>query len=89
MSSNVGLQSVKGRPTVELKLDHKDAQAEFTIDAARLIWDYEIVSRAPTLRLFSMVKPGLYDLRLQMSWEGGSCESGKIRLRIAPLKALK
>jgi hypothetical protein len=84
-----GLDHPPGAVLVEngsarLRFGHKGQKANFKFDASDLIWDFEVVSRTPALKLFTAAKPGAYELQFHMYWEGNNtCDSSKLRLSIA------
>jgi hypothetical protein len=88
-ASSTVTSNLKGDGSIRLRLIHKGEKANFTFDADDLIWDFEAVSRTPALKLFSVAKPGVYDLQFHMWWETGACESAKVRLTILPDKPKK
>ena len=80
--SSVVVTDQKPEQSLRLRFDHKHQKADVKVDARDLIWDYEVVSRSPTAKLFSLAKPGSYDAQFRMWWESGSCESSTVRLTI-------
>lgn len=68
--------------SLRVKLGHKYEESRISFDARNLIWDFEYVNRAPSLRLFTAAKPGRYDLQFSMTWETGTCESQQVPVEI-------
>jgi hypothetical protein len=82
--SSVDPRDEKRDKLIGLRFDHKNDKANFKLDARDLVWDYEVVSRPPVAKLFSIAKPGVYEAQFHMWWDSGSCESSKVRLVILP-----
>jgi hypothetical protein len=82
--SSVDPRDKKRDKSIRLRFDHKNEKANFKLDARDLVWDYEVVSRRPVAKLFSIAKPGVYEAQFHMWWDSGSCESSKVRLVILP-----
>jgi hypothetical protein len=82
--SSVVAREQKPERSILLRFNHKQQKVDFKLDARDLIWDYEVVSRTPTAKLFSIAKPGAYETQFRMWWESGSCESSTVRLTILP-----
>lgn len=76
-------RAAKGDGSIRLRFLRKGEQATFKLDARDLIWDYEAVNREPGFKLFSLAKPGEYELRFHMWWENGACDSAPSSLKVA------
>jgi hypothetical protein len=85
-SSNVITRNIRGDRSIRLRFDHKGEKAVFKVDGRDLTWDYEVVNRPPTFKLFAIAKSGIYDAQFHMWWENGSCESSKITITVQPAK---
>jgi hypothetical protein len=85
--SNV-VENQAGRDhALRLKFKQKGDKVDFQkIDVRKLIWSNELASAGPYLKLFAVVPPGSYDLKLQLENAAESCESAKIRVTISGKK---
>ena len=77
------IRDSKGDGSVRLRFIRKGQKATFKLDARDLVWDYEVVNREPAFKLFSLAKPGSYQLQFRMWWENGSCDSAPTPLKVA------
>jgi hypothetical protein len=66
---------------LQLKFKNKGGAIDFRIDARHVLWDRVTSSVWPSQRLFSVVQPGAYEVRLVLGSKDG--ESGSNRERIA------
>jgi hypothetical protein len=85
-TSAVVARNINGDRSIRLRFNHKGEKAAFKVDGRDLIWDYEVVSRPPTFKLFAIAKSGIYDAQFHMWWENGSCDSSKITITVQPAK---
>jgi hypothetical protein len=77
-------EAVAIRPKApRLTFKKKGDSIHFRIDAQHILWDRTISSVWPSIKLFGIVEPGTYDVRLVLESERGECESDRVRVVVS------
>lgn len=72
--------SIKANP-LHLHLD-KEASVDYKVDATKTRWDLVFSAKWPSLPLFKVVAPGIYNLTLKLWVDDESLECNTIEIRI-------
>ena len=75
-------EAIKPR-LLQLKFKNKGDSIDFRIDAQHVLWDRVISSVWPSRRLFTVVQPGAYEVRLVLGSENGESKSNRERIAIS------
>jgi hypothetical protein len=73
--------AIKPRP-IRLQFRNKGQVLTFRIDARNALWDKEISSVWPSLKLFSTVKTGIYELQMELETSDGNARSKEVTIHI-------
>ena len=74
-------ETITPRP-IRLQFRGKGEVLSFRIDARNALWAMEISSRWPSLKLFSFVKTGIYELQMELETSGGIAKSNEVTIHI-------
>jgi hypothetical protein len=66
-----------------IQFKKKGDSIHFRFDARHTLWERQISSVWPSHQLFSVVKPGSYDLQLELETDEGNVESQKVKIQIS------
>jgi hypothetical protein len=66
-----------------LQFKKKGDSINFKFDARHTLWERQISSVWPSRQLFSVVKPGSYDLQLEFETDEGKAKSEKLKIQIS------
>jgi len=77
-------EGVAIRPNaLRLTFKQKGDSIPFRIDPQHILWDRTISSVWPSMKLFGVVEPGTYDVRLVVESERGKSESNRVKIVIS------
>lgn len=77
-------EGVTIRPNaLKLTFKTKGDSVHFRIDAQHILWDRTISSLWPSMKLFGVVEPGTYDVRLVLESERGESESNRVKVVVS------
>jgi hypothetical protein len=68
---------------LHLTFKKKGDSIHFRIDAQHILWDRTISSLWPSMKLFGVVRPGTYDVRVVLESRRGESESNRVKIIVS------
>jgi hypothetical protein len=68
---------------LRLTFKKKGDSVHFRIDAQHILWDRTISALWPSMKLFGVVEPGTYDVRLDLESERGESKSNRVKVVVS------